>query len=239
MYRGYWTPIDHNFKSYVKELNIKHEKYNGPKAECASLGFLQPLGQCAINIAFGTQDHVGKAKVTAIIVDKLPSEVAALIGQDANTQAGLKIDCAKGTIKIKENMHVNINYVHLKDEVKIPPRTSIRVQVNAAKRNEVKNGEYYVYTNNKTYTKTKAVIPNSLVRFDQGKTCVEISNFNDFPVKITQGSVVGAYEEVPPDHKIQCSSVVLNTLGNDSLQEQNVQPKEIKFIKNKEAKENF
>lgn len=193
-----------------ESLNIPLEPYTGPRIESASLSMLTPRGQCDLEVKYRENGMESTAHVKAIVVERLPGNSPALIGQDVNSIAGVQIDCQARTIKIKKKTSI-VNAVHIKDEIVLPSRVVTKVDITAANKQKLKDGEYLVSTSNDIYTKTKAIIPNSVTTFQHGLATVELSNLNPYPIKLNAGSTIGTYEPISPNEVITCAPVSINT----------------------------
>ena len=75
-----------------------------------------------------------------MIVDRLSGGIPALIGQDANGKAKLKIDCQDNTISLMVSA-TQKGQVHLQKSIKLQPRATTLCDVTLSDREQVSNGE--------------------------------------------------------------------------------------------------
>jgi len=198
-----------------QKLGVPLLPYLGPAAETASNARLTPLGRCNVNITYYLADQKAAVDLSVVVVEKLPADLPALLGNDANSKVGLCINLSTGELSLAKETP-GMNLVHLKEDLFLNARSSRFVSVVVSDKPNTQT-DVLMTTDDLTYHRNNDSLPNSLVSLKDGATCVEITNFSTRVVSLKQGAIIGTYENLE-EKEILVNTVANNDEPHDTLE---------------------
>ncbi len=180
----------------AKKTNLPIVDYEGPRVKVANGKYFKALGEIDIKITVMNGQEKVVAPVKAMVVECLAYDL--LLGNDYLGPCGILVDCANQCISFKPRVWKIetpiYGYIHSKDTVQIPPRSSVVIDVTASEKNKLKKQNYVVYTDINSYAKHRVCFPNTIVNFISGNCSVEVTNFGRVEQSIMKGDILGCFE---------------------------------------------
>jgi hypothetical protein len=171
--------------------------YEGPKVKVANGRYFHALGEIDIKVTLMHGQERVVAPVKAMVVKSLAYDL--LLGNDYLGPCGILVDCANQSISFKPRVwkvESVYGYIHSKDTVKIPPRSSLVINVIASEKNKLKKQNYVLYTDIDSYAKHRVCFPNTIVNFLNGHCSIEVTNFGRVQQNVMRGDILGCFEPV-------------------------------------------
>ena len=174
-------------------LPIKAPETNGIKAFNGSISNFEGEVRAYINFKHKNDNYC----ISQVMGAFKPFELLFLLGNDFNKKVGLNIDCKNNCVSFNpeskdiktESYH--LNSVHSTQTITLKPRLSYFIKVTSSNR---KTNNYFtavVKTPKDYFKKNLLLIRERQMDFNDGKSSVEIYNFNSHPVVLKQGTIIG------------------------------------------------
>jgi hypothetical protein len=117
----------------AEKTNLPIVDYEGPKVKVANGRYFKALGEIDIKVTVMNGQEKVVAPVKAMVVKSLAYDL--LLGNDYLGPCGILVDCANQCISFKPRVwkieSPIYGYIYSKDTIKIPPRSSLVIDVTA------------------------------------------------------------------------------------------------------------